>query len=99
MNDDNHEEDDEDEVTDNDEGAMQVTKNNYNEEDNAEGEANDGDDGQGELKKRKSTTTKNMMVQRGEATTANKKNYDEVDDNDKEEMATVKIEMKGAAYD
>ena len=39
-----------------------MTKSNYNEEDNAEGEANDGDDGQGELKKRKSTTTKNMMV-------------------------------------
>ena len=29
-------------------------------------------------------------------TTANKKNYDEVDDNDKEEMATVKKVMKGA---
>ena len=36
------------------------------------------------------------MVQRKEATSANKNNYDEVDENDKEEMATVKIVMKGA---
>ena len=27
---------------------------------------------------------------------SNKNNYDEVDDNDEEEMATVKIVMKGA---
>ena len=40
-----------------------------------------------------------MMVQRKEATTANKNNYDEVDDKDEEEMATVKIVMKGAGYD
>ena len=31
--------------------------------------------------------------------TANKNNYDEVDDNDEEEMATVKIVMKRACYD
>ena len=36
------------------------------------------------------------MVQRKEATSANKNNYYEVDDNDKEEMATVYIVMKGA---
>ena len=36
------------------------------------------------------------MVQRKEATSANKNNYDEFDENDKEEMATVKIVMKGA---
>ena len=35
------------------------------------------------------------MVQRKEATSANKNNYDEFDDKD-EEMATVKIVMKGA---
>ena len=42
MNDGNNEEDVEDEVTDNDEGAMQMTKSNYYEEDNAEGGDNDG---------------------------------------------------------
>ena len=48
MNDGNNEEDVKDEVTDNDEGAMQMMKSNYYEEDNAKGEDNDGDDGAGD---------------------------------------------------
>ena len=39
-----------------------MTKSNYYEEDNAEGRTTTATTGRGELKKRKSTMTKNMIV-------------------------------------
>ena len=70
-----------------------MTKSNYYEEDNAEGEDNDGEYGVEGIEEEEVYLDEEYDGTEEKAATANKNNYDEVDDKDEEEMATVKIVM------